>query len=153
MYANIRTLKPLFSRGELCFENWSERRSLAWRRGRMLPIWQGSTRIRPLHRNQISKTSYSETEPRWLRRAYTQAQKKNICTAPNAKLLNQVWPMRAHVHGFSGELNPLRATPGVKNHNSTDPSEALVHGLAAEYPNPSLDWLAVMSRVAYARLG
>ena len=47
--------------------------------------------------------------------------------------------------------NPLRATPGVKNHNSTDPSEALVHGLAAEYPNPSLDWLAVMSRVAYAR--
>ena len=49
--------------------------------------------------------------------------------------------------------NPLRATPGVKNHDSTDPSEALVHGLAAEYPNPSLDldWLAVMSRVAYAR--
>ena len=35
---------------------WSERRPRAWRRGRMLPIWQGSFRIRPLHRSQISKS-------------------------------------------------------------------------------------------------
>ena len=28
----------------------SVRRPRAWRRGRMLPIWQGSLRIRPLHR-------------------------------------------------------------------------------------------------------
>ena len=39
-------------------EGWSVRRSRAWRRGRMLPIWQGSIRIRPLHRNQVSKTLY-----------------------------------------------------------------------------------------------
>ena len=36
----------------------SVRRPRAWRRGRMLPIWQGSSRIRPLHRNLVSKTLY-----------------------------------------------------------------------------------------------
>ena len=32
---------------------WSERRPRAWRRGRVLPIWQGSNCTRPLHRWHI----------------------------------------------------------------------------------------------------
>ena len=39
-------------------ECWSVRRPRAWRRGRMLPIWHGTIRIRPLHCNQISKTLF-----------------------------------------------------------------------------------------------
>ena len=35
---------------------WSERRPRAWRRGRVLPIWQGSNCTRPLHRWHISKS-------------------------------------------------------------------------------------------------
>ena len=34
-------------------EVWSVRRFRAWRRGRLLPIWHGCIRIRPLHRNQF----------------------------------------------------------------------------------------------------
>ena len=34
-------------------KGWSERRPRAWRRGRVLPIWQGSNRTRPLHRRHI----------------------------------------------------------------------------------------------------
>ena len=39
----------------MCLEVWGVRRPRAWRRGRVLPIWQGYSRIRPLHRNQVSK--------------------------------------------------------------------------------------------------
>ena len=39
-------------------ECWSVRRPRAWRRGRMLPIWHGTIRIRPLHCNQISKALF-----------------------------------------------------------------------------------------------
>ena len=37
-------------------KGWSERRPRAWRRGRVLPIWQGSNRTRPLHRRHIPKS-------------------------------------------------------------------------------------------------
>ena len=45
--------------------------------------------------------------------------------------------------------NPLRATPGVTKSQQSDPSEAVVHGLLAQDHNPSLDWLAVKSRVLH----
>ena len=37
-------------------KGWSERRPRAWRRGRVLPIWQESNRTRPLHRRHIPKS-------------------------------------------------------------------------------------------------
>ena len=48
----------VFSRWDRGLGRWSVRRLRAWRRGRLLPIWQGSSRIRPLHRNLVSKTLF-----------------------------------------------------------------------------------------------
>ena len=42
-------------------KGWSERRPRAWRRGRVLPIWQGSNRTRPLHRRHIPKSIQFDT--------------------------------------------------------------------------------------------
>ena len=46
--------------------------------------------------------------------------------------------MRAVVHGLQHWTEP-----------PPDPSEAVVHGLLAQDHNPSLDWLAVKSRVLH----
>ena len=37
-------------------KGWSERRPWTWRRGRVLPIWQGSNCTRPLHWWHIPKS-------------------------------------------------------------------------------------------------
>ena len=63
-------LKTLLSRRNFVLEVWSERRSRAWCRGRMLPIWHGSIRIRPLHCNAIKSPKHcsSDIVRTWCRR-------------------------------------------------------------------------------------